>query len=52
MIYAPERVFATKPDYLLLLAWNLRDEIMEQMKDVRSWGCKFVVPVPEPTILE
>jgi SAM-dependent methyltransferase len=51
MIYSPERVFATKPDYLLLLAWNLREEIMEQMKDVRSWGCKFVVPVPEPTIL-
>ena len=37
---------ATGPDLLLLLAWNLRDEIIEQMADVREWGGRFVVPVP------
>ena len=45
-IYAPERIFETKPDYVLILPWNLRDEISEQMKGVRAWGGKFVVPIP------
>jgi SAM-dependent methyltransferase len=42
----PDHVREDRPDYLLLLAWNLRDEITEQMADVREWGCRFVVPVP------
>ena len=46
-IYDPSRVGETRPDYLLLLAWNLRDEIMEQMSHVRDFGCRFVTPVPE-----
>lgn len=50
-IYAPERVFETRPDYLLVLAWNLREEVMEQMKEIRSWGGAFVIPVPELTIV-
>ena len=37
-IYAPERVFETKPDYLLILPWNLKKEISEQMAGVREWG--------------
>jgi hypothetical protein len=35
-----------RPDYLLVLPWNLRDEITAQMADVRKWGCRFVVPIP------
>lgn len=46
-IYSPERVRDTRPDYLLILPWNLRDEIMEQMSFIRDWGGKFVVPIPE-----
>ena len=46
-IYDPARVEQTRPDYLLLLAWNLRDEIIEQMSHVRDFGCRFVTPVPE-----
>jgi C-methyltransferase C-terminal domain len=46
-IYHPDRVMATKPDYLLVLPWNLRDEIMEQMSYIRSWGGQFVVPIPD-----
>ena len=42
----PEHVRSDRPDLLLLLAWNLRDEILEQMAHVREWGCRFVVPVP------
>jgi SAM-dependent methyltransferase len=46
-IRAPEAIFERKPDYLLILPWNLKDEIMEQMADVREFGCEFVTPVPE-----
>jgi SAM-dependent methyltransferase len=45
-IFEPDHVRRDRPDYLLLLPWNLRDEIVEQMADVREWGCRFVVPVP------
>lgn len=50
-IYGPEKIVETKPDYLLILPWNLKTEIMAQMKDVRSWGCQFVVPIPELKVL-
>jgi SAM-dependent methyltransferase len=45
-VLAPERISAARPDYLLILPWNLRDEIMEQMQAIRSWGGKFVVAIP------
>jgi SAM-dependent methyltransferase len=48
----PDEVARTRPDYLLLLAWNLKDEIIEQMSHVRAFGCRFVVPIPEPTVYE
>ncbi len=51
-ILAPEEVEATKPDYLLLLPWNLKDEIIEQMSHVRAFGCRFVVPIPHTTVYE
>jgi SAM-dependent methyltransferase len=51
-ILDPSVVAQTKPDYLLILAWNLRDEIMEQMSHVRAFGCKFVVPIPETTVYD
>jgi SAM-dependent methyltransferase len=50
-IYAPEKFRETKPDYVLILAWNLRDEIMEQMGYIREWGAKFIVPIPEVRVL-
>ncbi|MBI3715402.1 MAG: class I SAM-dependent methyltransferase [Betaproteobacteria bacterium] len=46
-IHAPEVIFESKPDYLFILPWNLRDEIVEQMAGIRSWGGKFVVPIPK-----
>lgn len=46
-IMPPEHVRETKPDFLLILAWNLKDEVMEQMAFIRSWGGKFVVPLPD-----
>ena len=41
----------TKPDYIIILPWNIKDEIMDQMKDIRTWGGKFVIPIPEVKIL-
>lgn len=46
-ILSPERISETRPDYILILPWNLKDEIMKQMGHVRAWGGKFVVPIPE-----
>ena len=51
-IYGPERIDETKPDYLLIFPWNLKDEIMKQMAHIREWGGKFVVPIPSTKVLE
>ena len=49
-IYAPEKIRETRPDYVLILPWNLRDEIMAQMACIREWGGQFIVPIPEPRV--
>jgi hypothetical protein len=46
-IYPPHHLKATKPDYVLILPWNLKDEIMRQIAYIREWGGQFVVPIPE-----
>lgn len=48
----PDRIRQTRPDYVLILPWNLRDEIVQQMSDVRRWGGRFIVPIPKPEVLE
>lgn len=45
-VRAPEAILQEKPDYVLILPWNLKDEITQQMQAVRQWGGKFVVPIP------
>lgn len=45
-IFAPDKIRETRPDYVLILPWNLKDEIMSQMAFIREWGGKFVVPIP------
>lgn len=51
-IYAPERIRETRPDFVLILPWNLKDEIVEQMSEIRAWGGRFVVPIPKVKVLE
>jgi SAM-dependent methyltransferase len=46
-IYHPDKVKETKPDYLLILPWNLKDEIMAQMSHIRDWGAQLVTLIPE-----
>lgn len=50
-IYEPRKILETKPDYVLILPWNLKDEIVSEMSAVSSWGGRFVVPIPETVVL-
>ena len=45
-IHAPDYILATKPDFVLILPWNLKDEVTRQMEVVRNWGGKFVTAIP------
>jgi SAM-dependent methyltransferase len=50
-ILPPEKIAETKPDYVLILPWNLKDEITNQLAYIRSWGARFVVPIPEIAVM-
>ncbi len=50
-IFPPDHIRETKPDYVVILPWNLKNEIMEQLEFIREWGGKFVVPIPRLAIL-
>jgi len=50
-IFDPERIRQTRPDYILILPWNIKEEVMAQMAHVRDWGAKFVIPIPEAQVL-
>ncbi len=49
-IRPPDHIRETKPDYVVILPWNLKDEIMEQLQFIREWGGRFVVPIPEMVV--
>jgi len=50
-IYHPDQVKETQPDYLLILPWNIKSEIIEQMAYIREWGGKFLVPIPQVEVI-
>lgn len=50
-IHHPDHIQETKPDYVVILPWNLQSEIMKQLEFIREWGGQFVVPIPMTTIL-
>ena len=49
-IYHPDRIREARPDYVVILPWNLKDEIMKQLQFIREWGGRFVVPIPRLSI--
>ena len=49
-VYAPKKITQTRPDYVVILPWNIKKEVMEQMREVRRWGGKFVTAIPKITI--
>jgi len=51
-IYHPDRISETKPNYVVILPWNLKDEIMDQLQFIYEWGGRFVVPIPELAVYE
>jgi SAM-dependent methyltransferase len=51
-VLPPERLDAARPDYVLILPWNLKTEIIAQLAHVRNWGGRFIVPVPDPTVVD
>lgn len=50
-IYEPEEIFRIKPDYVFILPWNFKEEIMKQLNGIREWGGQFVIAIPEPEVL-
>jgi SAM-dependent methyltransferase len=50
-IHHPDRLAAMRPDYVLILPWNLRDEIVGQLACIREWGGRFVTPIPEARVV-
>jgi hypothetical protein len=50
-VRTPADLLAARPDFVLILPWNLQHEVVEQMSAVRGWGGRFVVPIPEVRVL-
>jgi hypothetical protein len=51
-IYAPEKIDESRPDYILILPWNIKDEIVQQLAGAADWGGRFVAAIPEVRVLE
>ncbi len=51
-VYPPEKIMETRPDYVLILPWNIAEEITSKMAAVKEWGGRFVVPIPELRVLD
>ncbi len=49
-IFHPDRIRETKPDFVVILPWNLKDEIMQQLQFIREWGGRFVIPIPRVAV--
>lgn len=51
-VFAPDKILETRPDYVLILPWNIKDEIIDGLSAVREWGGRFLVPIPEVRLLD
>ena len=51
-IHEPSRIFETRPDYVMILPWNIADEVRGEMAGIRQWGGRFVVPIPNVSVID
>ena len=51
-VYSPNKIFETRPDYVIILPWNLKSEIIKQLSEIRKWGASFIVPIPRLEIIK
>ncbi|MDD5188460.1 MAG: class I SAM-dependent methyltransferase [Methanoregula sp.] len=51
-IVEPQRIFLDKPDFVIIFPWNIKNEIMKQLEDIREWGGKFIIPIPELEVID
>jgi hypothetical protein len=51
-IHPPSKIFETRPDYVMILPWNISDEVRSEMSGIREWGGRFVVPIPNVRVFE
>lgn len=51
MVYSPEKIYQDKPDYLLILCWNIADEVIEQLNEYQKTGGKFIIPIPDIKVI-
>jgi ABC-type Fe3+-hydroxamate transport system substrate-binding protein len=51
-ILSPEKIAEARPDYVFILPWNFKDEIVQQLASIRAWGGKFIIPIPEAKVIE
>lgn len=51
-VYSPNKIFETRPDYVIILPWNLKTEIIKQLSEIREWGASFIVPIPRLEIIK
>lgn len=50
-IYHPDKISETRPDYVVILPWNIKDEIIEQMAHIKDWGGQFLIPIPQVEVV-
>jgi SAM-dependent methyltransferase len=50
-VHHPDKIMETRPDYVFILPWNLKEEVMEQMRGIRAWGGRFVIPIPRVAVV-
>jgi len=51
-IHPPDKIKETKPNYIIILPWNIKDEIIEQLSYISDWGGKFIIPIPQVKICD
>jgi len=51
LVYPPEKIYKEKPDYLLILCWNIASEVLDQLKDYHNAGGRFIIPIPNIKII-